>query len=288
MVNIAYDTFFKAFARQLFAFLIVLVLLTHPASALTTTATVIIEDPLGAVVVNNAPMVCGAVVCVGNFGEADCTYAYDFTTCTVWGDYDVTITYTHTGTNCDGSALDPVTLVETFNYFIYHCADTKAPTTSDSYTAKDGAWQGSDQSITLTESDPPVSSGIKDTKYCIDATDTCIPSIDYTGLVTISTEGTSYFRYRSTDNANNVQAIVSRKVMIDKSGFSVDAGTDMTTNSIFTQDATVTIPISGISTYSWSKVSGPGNIIFGSSAAEDTTIRASADGTYVIRLTVTD
>ncbi|NOQ37540.1 hypothetical protein GQ472_01500 [archaeon] len=288
MVNIAYDTFFKAFARQLSAFLIVLVLLAPSASALTTTATITIEDPNSAVIVNNAPMACGAVVCVGNFGEADCTYAYDFTTCTVWGDYDVTITYTHAGTNCDGSALDPVTSVETFNYFIYHCADTKAPTTTDNYGIKDGIWQGSDQTITLTASDPAVSSGIKDTKYCIDATDTCIPSINYVSPVTITTEGTSYFRYRSTDNANNVQAIVSRKVMIDKSGFSVDAGTDKTTNSIFTQDATVTIPISGISSYSWSKVSGPGNIIFGSSASEDTTIRTNTDGTYVIRLTVID
>ncbi|MCK4808969.1 MAG: hypothetical protein KAS90_05075, partial [Candidatus Aenigmarchaeota archaeon] len=288
MVNIAYDTFFKAFTRQLFAFLIVLVLLTHPASALTTTAKVTIEDPLGAVVVNNAPMTCSAVVCVGNFGEVNCTYAYDFTTCNVWGDYDVTITYTHSGTNCDATPLDPVTLVETYEYFIYHCADTQAPTTTDNYNAEDGFWQNSDQTIMLTESDPAVSSGIKETKYCIDATDTCVPSTDYTVPVTITAEGTSYFRYRSTDNADNVQSIVSRTVKIDKTPPSVNAGTDKTIDSLFTQDATVTDPLSGISSYSWTKISGPGSIIFGSSAAEDTTIRADTDGTYVIRLTVID
>ncbi len=288
MVNIAYDTFFKAFTKQLFAFLIVLVLLIHPASALTTTATVTIEDPNSAVIVNNAPMTCGAVVCVGNFGEADCIYAYDFSTCAVWGDYNVTITYTHSGTNCDATALDPVTIVETYEYFIYNCPDTQAPTTSDNYSAEDGVWQDSDQTIMLTESDPVPSSGISSTQYCIDTTDTCIPSINYVNPVTISTEGTSYFRYRSTDNVGNVQTIVSRTVMIDKTGFSVDAGTDKTTNSIFTQDATVTASLSGISSYSWTKISGPGNIIFGSSAAEDTTIWADTDGTYVIRLTVTD
>jgi len=281
--------FFKVFGKGILsAFFIILVLLAPSASALATTATVTIEDPLGAVVVNNAPMTCGAVVCVGNFGEADCTYAYDFSTCTVWGDYDVIITYTHSGTNCDATSLDPVTLVETYEYFIYNCPDTQAPTTSDNYSAEDGVWQNSDQTIMLTESDPVPSSGISSTQYCIDTTDTCIPSINYVSPVTITAGGISYFRYRSTDNAGNVQSIVSRTVKIDKTAFSVDAGTDKTTNSIFTQDATVTASLSGISSYSWTKISGPGNIIFGSPAAEDTTIWADTDGTYVIRLTVTD
>ncbi|MCK4555491.1 MAG: hypothetical protein KAT83_02700, partial [Candidatus Aenigmarchaeota archaeon] len=57
----------------------------------------------------------------------------------------------------------------------------------------------------------------KSTQYCTDATNTCVPSIAYTGSVPISAEGTTYFRYRSTDNAGNVQATVSRTVMIDKS-----------------------------------------------------------------------
>jgi len=166
--------------------------------------------------------------------------------------------------------------------------DTKDPTTFDNYAAKDGNWQGSDQIIIITPTDPAPSSGIASTKYCIDATNTCVPSINYAGSFTITTEGTSYFRYRSVDNIGNVQTIVDRKVMINKNPPSVDAGTDKVTNSIFTQDATVIASLSGISSYTWSKVSGPGNIIFGTPAAEDTTIRTNTDGTYVIRLIIVD
>jgi hypothetical protein len=39
---------------------------------------------------------------------------------------------------------------------------------------------------------------------------------------------------------------------------------------------------------SWTKVSGPGTITFGDDDDEDTTVTADTDGTYVIRLTVTD
>lgn len=42
------------------------------------------------------------------------------------------------------------------------------------------------------------------------------------------------------------------------------------------------------SIYTWSKVSGPGTLAFGSSNAEDTTISANLDGSYIVRLTVFD
>ncbi|RYZ49941.1 MAG: hypothetical protein EOP07_23700, partial [Proteobacteria bacterium] len=40
-------------------------------------------------------------------------------------------------------------------------------------------------------------------------------------------------------------------------------------------------------TFSWAKISGPGNISFSSAAQEDTRVSASQDGTYVLRLTIT-
>jgi hypothetical protein len=64
---------------------------------------------------------------------------------------------------------------------------------------------------------------------------------------------------------------------------SVDAGTDATTGTIFTQNATTTEAVS----YQWSKTSGPGTITFGTATTEDTTISADTNGTYVIRLTAT-
>ena len=74
----------------------------------------------------------------------------------------------------------------------------------------------------------------------------------------------------------------------DTTAPSVDAGTDKTTNALFTQDGTALDAESGIASYAWTKESGPGEITFGSANAEDTNVSASADGTYVLRLTVTD
>jgi hypothetical protein len=63
----------------------------------------------------------------------------------------------------------------------------------------------------------------------------------------------------------------------------VNAGPDVTAVASFTQNATTTNAVS----YAWTKTSGPGTITFGSATSEDTTITASSDGSYVVRLTVT-
>lgn len=92
--------------------------------------------------------------------------------------------------------------------------DTTAPTTSDDFTNND-TWVTTSQTITLTPTDE--SSGVASTKYCTDTDNTCVVSSGtaYTVPVAISTEGTSYFRYASTDNAGNTQTTVSRTVKID-------------------------------------------------------------------------
>ena len=166
--------------------------------------------------------------------------------------------------------------------------DTTPPTTTDDYDAKDNVWQNANQTITLTPFDD--NSGVASTKYCTDAINTCDPTTgtDYTVPVLINTEGTTYFRYKSTDNAGNVQTTVSRTVKIDKTNPVVNAGADQTQSAQFIQDATATDVTSGIASYLWSTVSGAGTVTFGSSTTEDTTVSASANNTHVIRLTVTD
>jgi len=91
--------------------------------------------------------------------------------------------------------------------------DTVKPTTTDDYTLT--GWQSSDKIITLTPIDPTPSSGIEWTKYCIDQAGTCTPTIVGTS-VTVSAEGTNYFRYASRDNAGNVQVTKEKIVKIDK------------------------------------------------------------------------
>jgi parallel beta-helix repeat protein len=74
----------------------------------------------------------------------------------------------------------------------------------------------------------------------------------------------------------------------DSSAPLVDAGSNVITNTQFLQNAVASDTLSGIANYTWAKVSGPGTITFGSRWSEDTTISASLDGVYVIRLNVTD
>ena len=92
--------------------------------------------------------------------------------------------------------------------------DKVAPTTTDNFTNND-TWVATNQTITLTPAD--ATSGVSWTKYCTDTSNTCTVSTgtSYTSAVTISTEGTSYFRYASQDNAGNTQTTVSKTVKID-------------------------------------------------------------------------
>ena len=62
---------------------------------------------------------------------------------------------------------------------------------------------------------------------------------------------------------------------------------DQSVSSIYSYDATAS-DNEGIDSWTWTKVSGTGDITFGSANAEDTTISSNTDGTFVIRLTVTD
>jgi len=74
---------------------------------------------------------------------------------------------------------------------------------------------------------------------------------------------------------------------------SVSAGPDRTITLPATAslDGTVTndgLPVGAAVTSTWSKVSGPGTVTFGSATAVDTTASFSVAGTYVLRLTASD
>jgi hypothetical protein len=91
------------------------------------------------------------------------------------------------------------------------------------------------------------------------------------------------------DLADNVMnPDTTNAFMIDTTPPNVNAGNNSIQNAQYLQDASVQDFSSGIATYLWGKVSGPGTVTFGTPTVEDTTVRASLDGTYIIRLNVTD
>ncbi len=93
-----------------------------------------------------------------------------------------------------------------------------------------------------------------------------------------------------TDSAGNVSNTLDvTPFTIDTTAPAVDAGGDKYVNAEVVQHATATDTNgSGVATYSWSQMSGPGTITFSSGNAADTTISANTDGIYKLRLTVTD
>ncbi|NIO22155.1 MAG: hypothetical protein GTN76_15865 [Candidatus Aenigmarchaeota archaeon] len=95
--------------------------------------------------------------------------------------------------------------------------DKTEPFTSISLsgTMGSGGFYRSDVDVTLSCSD--TGSGCDSTDYCIDTSNTCSPANSYSSPFTVSYEGTSYVRYRSTDNAGNEESPVkSRQIKIDK------------------------------------------------------------------------
>ncbi|NTW26982.1 MAG: hypothetical protein HGA36_01525 [Candidatus Moranbacteria bacterium] len=88
--------------------------------------------------------------------------------------------------------------------------------------------------------------------------------------------------------AANLDAVTN--IVIDNLAPTANDLTDIITKDQFTsnnlnaQDSDG----SGIATYAWSKVSGPGDITFGSDAASQTTISANTDGIYVLQVVITD
>jgi hypothetical protein len=92
--------------------------------------------------------------------------------------------------------------------------DLTPPTTSNNYGGKNGVWQTSNQGIGLTATDDLT--GVAETKYCVDETNSCTPTTDYSGEINFSSEGNYYLRFFSKDNTGNQESIKLINVKIDK------------------------------------------------------------------------
>lgn len=102
----------------------------------------------------------------------------------------------------------------------------------------DQGWFATNRSIALVCTDPigidttdaSLCETVQDPLFCVDTADACAPSIDYTGTINIAcNDGTSctrYLRYRSRDNALNVETpLRSARFRIDRFNPSVTIDT---------------------------------------------------------------
>jgi hypothetical protein len=86
--------------------------------------------------------------------------------------------------------------------------------------------------VTMTCSDD--TSGCAVTKYCADSVNTCTPSTTVLAPARISTDGTSYIRYNSTDNAGNIETILSQILKIDDNAPATTATAENNDSSAYT------------------------------------------------------
>jgi len=96
------------------------------------------------------------------------------------------------------------------------CLDRNPPTTSDDINSE---WQGSDFNVTLTPYD--AASGVANSYYCIDDSNSCTPTTAATTFAVTCDENTvctKYVRYYSVDNADSSEDTHGVKVRIDKNG----------------------------------------------------------------------
>ncbi|MGE0171914.1 MAG: Ig-like domain repeat protein [Oligoflexales bacterium] len=169
-----------------------------------------------------------------------------------------------------------------------------------------------DELVFTCEQTPPVVNAGADLKVKAQTTINATASDAFSGIASyqwtkVSGPGTITFGTATSEDttasANAEGAYVLRLTVTDRSGNSasddinftwdtiapsVNAGSTIRTGSQVTQNATVTEQGSGMGTYQWSTVSGPGTVTYGTATAEDTTVSASAGGTYVLQLQATD
>jgi hypothetical protein len=126
--------------------------------------------------------------------------------------------------------------------------------------------------------------------HWIPATGTTSWSVSSINDSLFTNEGVYHVRAKSVDVATNESSEATASFTWNTVLPTVNLGsTRYAKQSYNFNDAVATsAPAGNTLTYAWSKLSGPGTITFGSSTAKDTTVSASAQGTYVLQLQVTD
>ena len=120
--------------------------------------------------------------------------------------------------------------------------DKEAPLTADNASE---LWHNAAQEISLIAYD--YGSGAKETLFCLDKSNECMPNQLHEGAITISDEGLTYLRYYSADNTNNVEDTKSAFVKIDKTApITIDDSGEYWANADITITLNVNDELSGV------------------------------------------
>ncbi|MCP6717999.1 MAG: DUF5011 domain-containing protein [Patescibacteria group bacterium] len=157
--------------------------------------------------------------------------------------------------------------------------DKTAPATTDDASTD---WQNTNVIFTLTANDD--TSGVATVYYCVDQANACTPNTAGTEVL-VTTEGTNYVRYYSTDNAGNNEEINSVTVLLDKTTPSTSDNTPLEWQTA-TFDIILTVTndeLSPIKTYYTTDGNNPTT-----DSAQGTIIDISLDGEYSIKYFTAD
>jgi len=90
-------------------------------------------------------------------------------------------------------------------------------------------------SCTDTGGNPPNPSGCAFTRYCLDTVNSCVPVTTYSFPLTAISEGTTYLRFFSVDNRNNIESTQNRSIIIERN-YPVNVSVKINDEEIFSYE----------------------------------------------------
>ncbi len=162
--------------------------------------------------------------------------------------------------------------------------DTTAPATTAAVSGPvSGGWYTGPAAVTLTATDETGGSGVAGTQYQLDNATTWTP---YTDPMVVSGDGAHSVRFRSTDNAGNIEATKSVEVRIDTTA-PVTTATFAPPNHAGWHNGAVPVTLaatdagSGVTSVDWSLDGGPWT-------PYTTTVNVAGDGEHELLYKATD
>ena len=110
----------------------------------------------------------------------------------------------------------------------------------------------------------------------------------FDNFISFQGEGNHTLKYYSVDEAENKDEEKIFSFVIDLSIPLVDVRGDKSSTGSVEIDATTSDNLSGIESYEWTQISGPGTITFSNRYEEDTSVSTNLIGEYELKLTVKD